>query len=119
MGDGQDPFEDSWADPIAIDLGGGDAAEEPFSRSDLQQLMWDAAGLSRNAVDLTEALRELGTWRAPGVTDAKSAENANLLLVARAVVASALARQESRGGHFRTDFPDTDPSKAVHSAVVG
>ena len=118
MGEHQDPFEDSWADPIAVDLGGGDADEEPFSRSDLQQLMWDAAGLSRSAADLTEAVRELGTWRAPDVTDAKSAEDANLLLVARAVVASALARQESRGGHFRADFPDTDPSKAVHSAVV-
>jgi len=118
MGDHQDPFEDSWGEPITVDLGGGDSDAEPFSRSDLQQLMWDAAGLSRNAADLTEAVRELATWRAPDVTDAKSAEDANLLLVARAVVASALARQESRGGHFRADFPDTDASKAVHSAVV-
>jgi L-aspartate oxidase len=52
------------------------------------------------------------------VTDQKSAEDANLLMVARAVVASALAREESRGGHFRSDFPDVDPAKAVHSAVV-
>ena len=118
MGDAQDPFEDSWADPTAVDLGGGDSDEEPFSRSDLQQLMWDAAGLSRTAADLTEAIRELATWRTPDVTDAKSAEDANLLVVARAVVASALARQESRGGHFRADFPETDPAKAVHSAVV-
>jgi L-aspartate oxidase len=118
MGDAQDPFELSWADPIAVDLGGGDEDAEPFQRSDLQQLMWDAAGLSRNAADLGEAFAELSTWRGPDVTDAKSAEDANLLLVARAVVASALARQESRGGHFRSDFPDTDPAKAVHSSVV-
>jgi len=118
MGDAQDPFEDSWSEPITVDLGGGDADEEPFSRSDLQQLMWDAAGLSRNAVDLSEAVGELATWRAPDVTDAKSTEDANLLVVARAVVASALARQESRGGHFRSDFPHTDPSQAVHSSVV-
>jgi L-aspartate oxidase len=118
MGDAQDPFEPAWADPIAIDLGGGDEDAEPFSRSDLQQLMWDAAGLARNADDLGEAARELGTWRAPGVTDAKSAEDANLLVVARAVVASALARHESRGGHYRTDFPEPDPAQARHSAVM-
>ena len=80
--------------------------------------MWDAAGLSRNGDDLADAVAELATWRAPEVTDAKSAEDANLLVVARAVVASALAREESRGGHYRTDFPDTDPHAAKHSSVV-
>ena len=117
MGDDQDPLDPTWADPVAVELGGG-ADGEPFSRSDLQQLMWDAAGLSRNEVDLAEAVAELARWRAPEVTDAKSAEDANLLVVARAVVASALARRESRGGHYRTDFPDTDPTAARHSAVV-
>jgi L-aspartate oxidase len=118
MGDVQDPFEPTWADPITVNVGGGSQDEEPFSRSDLQQLMWDAAGLSRNASDLSEAAAELATWRAPDVTDAKAAEDANLLLVARAVVASALARRESRGGHFRSDFPDADPAQARHSSVV-
>ena len=61
--------------------------------------------------------RRLASWRAPAVTDAKSAEDANLLVVARAVVASASARQESRGGHYRTDFPEPDPAQARHSAV--
>ena len=68
--------------------------------------MWDAAGLSRNGEDLERALATLAQWRAPDATDAKSAEDANLLVVARAVVASALARRESRGGHYRTDFPE-------------
>jgi L-aspartate oxidase len=118
MGDGQDPFEPTWADPTVVDLVGGHPDGEPFSRSDLQQLMWDAAGLSRNATDLAEAAAELATWRAPEVTDAKAAEDANLLVVARAVVTSALVRQESRGGHFRSDFPEADPAQAIHSAVV-
>jgi L-aspartate oxidase len=121
MGDEPDPLDPSWVAPVAIELGGGapkDGGEgEPFSRSDLQQLMWDAAGLSRNGADLAEAAAELATWRAPEVTDAKSAEDANLLVVARAVVASALARTESRGGHYRTDFPETDESAATHSSV--
>jgi L-aspartate oxidase len=118
MGDTQDPFEPTWANPMVVDLGGGDEDGEPFSRSDLQQLMWDAVGLARNAADLSEAAAELATWRAPEVTDAKAAEDANLLVVARAVVASALARRESRGGHYRTDFPQPDPAQARHSSVV-
>ena len=36
-------------------------------------------------------------------------ETQNLLTIARLMTASALAREESRGVHFRTDHPDTDP----------
>jgi L-aspartate oxidase len=108
---------DAWPAPSVLDLGDEPGAGE-LSRTDLQQLMWDAAGLSRDATDLQQAAAELRRWRAPAVTDAKSAEDANLLVVARAVVASALAREESRGGHFRRDFPQTDPGPARHSSVV-
>lgn len=113
----EQPFGDDWIEPaLALDL--ADPAEGPeVNRSDLQQLMWDAAGLVRTEVDLQQAAAELATWRAGAVSDAKSAEDANLLVVARAVVASALARRESRGGHFRADHPDTDPTQARHSAV--
>ena len=92
-------------------IGGGQTIE---CRADLQQLMWDAAGLSRNATDLSEAAAELATWAAPEVNDQKSAEDANLLVVAKAVIASALAREESRGGHYRTDFPARDDENWLH-----
>ena len=78
--------------------------------------MWD--GLRRTADGLTEALTTLRGWRTPEITDAKSAEDANLLLVARAVTISALRRQESRGGHYRADFPGTDAALAAHSGLV-
>ncbi|MGA8851161.1 MAG: L-aspartate oxidase [Aeromicrobium sp.] len=110
------PFDDEWVEPTPLDLAGPAEGRE-VNRSDLQQLMWDAAGLSRTAADLQQAVAELATWTSPAVTDAKSAEDANLLVVARAVVASALARRESRGGHFRADFPDTDPTQNRHSGV--
>jgi L-aspartate oxidase len=110
-------FDAEWAEPSSIDLADPANGRE-VNRSDLQQVMWDAAGLARTSVVLEQAGAELATWSAPEVTDAKSAEDANLLLVARAVVASALARRESRGGHFRSDFPDTDPTQAVHSGVI-
>jgi len=42
----------------------------------------------------------------------------NLLVVAEAIARSALARKESRGGHFRDDFPDKDPSFGTFNLVV-
>lgn len=110
-------FGADWPAPTAVDLA-DDPDGDDVNRSDLQQLMWDAAGLTRDGEDLQRALATLSEWRAPDVTDAKSAEDANLLVVARAVVASALARRESRGGHYRTDFPDSDPAQARHSSIA-
>lgn len=108
-------FDREWAEPIVVQLPSGGVLS---SRADLQQLMWDAAGLTRDAGALTQAAAELARWSVPGATDAKSAEDANLHVVAQAVVASALARRESRGGHFRTDFPDPGAGPGVHSSVV-
>jgi L-aspartate oxidase len=117
--DSPDDFGADWMEPLDVELGdtAADDDAESLTRDDLQQLMWDAAGLSRNGDDLAAAASRLAAWRAPTVTDAKSAEDANLLVVARVVVASALARRESRGGHYRTDFPEPDPAQARHSAV--
>jgi len=42
----------------------------------------------------------------------------NLLVVAEAITRSALARKESRGGHFRDDFPDKDPAYGTFNIVV-
>ncbi|HET8866782.1 MAG TPA: L-aspartate oxidase, partial [Agrococcus sp.] len=87
-------------------------------RADLQQLLWDAAGLVRDVDGLARAAAVLASWAPPEVTDVRTAEDANLWIVARAVVASALARRESRGGHCRSDFPQPDPTMATHSAVL-
>ncbi|MRK01145.1 L-aspartate oxidase [Aeromicrobium sp. S22] len=111
-----DDFDEQWQVPIELDLSEDPDAQD-VSRADLQQLMWDAAGLARDGAELQQAAAELRRWRSPAVTDAKAAEDANLLVVARAVVASALAREESRGGHYRTDFPHTDAAQATHSAI--
>lgn len=107
----------TWGVAVATDLGDAPDAE-PYNRSDLQALMWEAVGLHRTGAGLAEALAALRRWRTPEITDTKECEDANLLLVARAVTASALRRTESRGGHFRADFPATDPAQAVHSGLV-
>jgi succinate dehydrogenase / fumarate reductase flavoprotein subunit len=43
---------------------------------------------------------------------------ANLLTVSEAITRSALERKESRGGHFRDDFPDKDPAAASYNIVT-
>jgi aspartate oxidase len=47
------------------------------------------------------------------------AASAGLLEVARLVVAAAAAREESRGAHFRSDFPDSDPALARRTCWAG
>lgn len=107
--------EADWAAVVPVRLRTGNVE---WSRSDLQQLLWDAAGLSRDAATLGAALAELDRWTLPAPTDVKAAEDANLRVVALCVVASALARRESRGGHFRSDHQGVAPGPARHSAVV-
>jgi L-aspartate oxidase len=78
------------------------------TRAHLQQVMWKRASLRRDADGLSSAQE---TLRALAERAAVDPETANLLLVAQLVVAAALARTESRGGHYRLDYPDRDPAR--------
>lgn len=93
--------------PLEIDDEHKGAA--PVDRIALQQLMWDAAGIYRNADGLRAAMADLNGWSA-GTGTVAQCETANLLTLARSVVAAALARCESRGAHFREDFPESRSS---------
>jgi L-aspartate oxidase len=90
--------------------------EEDFQQTDatdrqsLQTLMWNAAGIERDASGLKTAAEQLRKWNVQG-TDVASLETANLLSLARVLVAAALERRESRGAHFRTDYPETMDSQ--------
>ncbi|MGH7620838.1 MAG: FAD-binding protein, partial [Gemmatimonadaceae bacterium] len=77
-------------------------------KASLQALMWDKVGIVRDADGLTHATRQLSAWRAelPPAHDRPSHELANLLLVGRLMAEAALVREESRGAHYRTDFPE-------------
>jgi L-aspartate oxidase len=65
--------------------------------------MWTHVGIDRHAKGLREARRALEAVRAR--LDAGATEEANMTETALLVVESALLRRESRGGHFRSDFP--------------
>jgi L-aspartate oxidase len=73
--------------------------------------MWNLVGLERDADGLRAALAQLGSWTVDGDSVA-DLEDRNLLELARLVATAALAREESRGAHDRTDFPETRPEWA-------
>ncbi|MBI4186928.1 MAG: L-aspartate oxidase [Chloroflexi bacterium] len=86
------------------------------SLSALQRLLWDKVGIIRDKDGLAEAADILFAWqqRLPPPADRPSYELSNLVLTARLVTEAALLREESRGAHFRSDFPDRSPKWLRH-----
>jgi succinate dehydrogenase / fumarate reductase flavoprotein subunit len=116
-------------------------AVEPFERGGqgegpyqvqyaLQEMMQDLVGIVRNEEEMQRALHQLEQLRErsrnvgvgghreynPGWHAALDLPN--LLLVSEAVTRSALERRESRGGHFRDDYPDKDPAFGNVNIVI-
>ena len=105
-----------------------DEADSSFPRADrnvvdrveLQTLMWDNVGLARTESQLLDTRLALAGWRSADSSNRLFTdwEDANLLTLARAVTESALAREESRGGHYRLDFPNTNPAMSKPITIV-
>jgi L-aspartate oxidase len=91
-------------------------AEQGLSLANLQTLMWDKVGIVRDGAGLAEAALTLALWQRsmPAPSDRPSQELANLLMAGRLAAEGALIRQESRGAHYRTDFPHTDDAWLKH-----
>ena len=78
------------------------------ARASLQDLMWQYAGLVRDADGLRQAislLDELQATFGQPVARRDAVELANMIAVARLIAQASLTREESRGAHFRSDFP--------------
>ena len=125
-------------DATALDAAIG-ALEAPFARparnlsplrDALQEMMWDKAGILRDAAGLADATSALDALEAEldasGVDGANRAFNLtwhdwlnlkSLLLVSRAIVVASQAREESRGAHWREDFPETRDDAAGLAAT--
>ena len=89
------------------------APEEAQATSDLRNVMYANVGVVRNATGLREALARIGDLERAFPHPAN--ELRNLLVVGRLVTEAALARRESRGSHYRTDYPLTDEALAKRS----
>jgi len=90
------------------------------SLSAMQQLQWDKVGIIRNKEGLTQAADILAAWQRllPQPTDRPSCELSNLVLTGRLVTEAALLREESRGAHFRSDFPQNSPQWQCHIVLT-
>jgi L-aspartate oxidase len=84
-------------------------------RNSLQSLMWRNAGIRRDGERLSEARDTIGAWcqyaLARQLRDAAGWALQNMLIVAELMVTAALERQESRGVHLRTDFPNLNEAE--------
>src|SRR5579862_4742018 len=130
---------------VKIDSGIVDSAakwaSEPFERpagpdngftvqQDLQQMMQSLVGIVRTEAEMQDALPKLEALKARA---AKASVNGNreynpgwhtaldlknLLSISEAITRAALSRKESRGGHFRSDYPDKSPEFAKFNTVI-
>ncbi|WJI25950.1 L-aspartate oxidase [Thermosynechococcus sp. B3] len=136
--------------PLAVSPVSQQALEiEPVSfrqwRQDLRELLWQSAGICRDAPTLMAALSQVKEWRqellahpiaialrelnpnhcytlsntAAQTTLWEWGELRNLLDIAYLILKSALFREESRGGHYRQDYPQPDPNWQMHTLIWG
>jgi L-aspartate oxidase len=81
-------------------------------RNSLKSLMWRNCGVRRSGELLSEALEIVDGWRryvlARQFDDLEGWELQNMLTLARVMIEAALLREESRGVHLRTDYPQLD-----------
>ncbi|MCL5670683.1 MAG: L-aspartate oxidase [Acidobacteria bacterium] len=110
--------------PKAIVQAEGHSASSTASTAEiverLREILWDKVGIIREQAGLTEAVCQLGelSIQEPVPLDRQSQEAWNMLLVARLIADSALARRESRGAHYRTDMPFKDDSTSPRHSFV-
>src|SRR5256712_8636433 len=98
-----------------------DAGTEEIVR-EIQDLMWQDVGVVRTGAALKRAIQHLETLspRMAHALTRRAYEARNIHLAGLLVARSALAREESRGAHYRTDFPAHDDKKFLkHSVVKG
>jgi succinate dehydrogenase / fumarate reductase flavoprotein subunit len=109
----------------------GSSGESAYQVQDsLQTTMQDLVGIVRSEQEMQRGLVELGALRGraervgvPGNREYNpgwhtALDLRHLLTVSEAIARCALERKESRGGHFRDDYPEKDPAYATFNNVV-
>lgn len=100
--------------PVDIVFTDGGALPDPKAVAELRQTMTDHVGVRRNADGLKTALRTIARLE----HDNPATGFQNMTATATLIAAAALQRAESRGGHYRDDFPETDPEMAERTHIT-
>jgi succinate dehydrogenase / fumarate reductase, flavoprotein subunit len=119
-------------EPFDTGTSSGAQAESPYKiQEDLQAMMQDLVGIVRTQADMARALEGIARMRERArricVTGNRQYNSGwhtalalrNMFVVAEAITRSALDRRESRGAHFRDDFPRPDAAQGRFNLVVG
>jgi succinate dehydrogenase / fumarate reductase flavoprotein subunit len=109
----------------------GGSNEGPYQvQNDLQNMMQELVGIVRLRNEMEKALVGIGKLKSRAAKVAVQGHREynpgwhtaidlkHLLTISEAITVSALDRKESRGGHFRDDFPDKDPEAQKYNAVL-
>ena len=114
-------------------------------REELPKLIWQSAGICRSQLVMEQAIAQVQSWRSQLANFAIShylfqlipnqtikfnhaeangqlrlyVETQNLVDIAYLILKSAIFRSESRGGHYRTDYPETSPNWRGHTLIQG
>jgi len=108
----------------------GSQGENPYKvQQDLQDTMQNLVGIVRTEAEMQDALVKIEALKERadrvGVEGHReyhsgwhtSLDLRNLMAVSEAITRSAIERKESRGGHFREDYPDKDPAAATFNII--
>jgi succinate dehydrogenase / fumarate reductase, flavoprotein subunit len=107
------------------------SGENPYAvQRDLQEQMQALVGIVRTEAEMERALQDIGSFTERAAKAAvighreynpgwhTAIDLRHLLTVSEAITRSALERKESRGGHFREDYPEKDPQYATFNIVT-
>jgi len=111
--------------PIVSEWSRSEQDDDELNLADMENslisLMWRNVGIERNADGLKAAADQVDFWdryvSTREFSEPRGWELQNQLLVARLMIAAAAERTESRGVHYRSDFPNTDLDQADHITV--
>ena len=97
--------------PTGRPRGNGQASFSTAVRKRVKRVMWERVGILRDRESLQRAIAEFDQIAKANLSTASR----NFVTLAGLVASAALWREESRGGHFRTDFPEQKEAFRLHS----